>query len=312
MRATRPPAGPVEVSVVVVTLAGEQHLDRCLEQLTHSETGAGFEVIIPVDETLDHISTLEARYPAWRFLRTAGICSYAQLRSVGVKAATGRLVAITEDHCLPARNWIQRIIEAHAAAPVAIGGAVEINGTDDPLNLAVYFQDYLRYMPPVAAGAAIAPAMTNASYKRAALQEIASVWEPEFHATAVHDALATAGGELWLSPDILVRQCRDTGIEHALRERYAFGRLSGSRHAAAATSGMRALHALLSPARAPLQLIRLLPVILRKRRRGWQFLAALPALALLATAWACGECTGYVTCRAGPRLEPKPVPEFNP
>lgn len=312
MKEIKPPTGPIDLSVVVVTLVDREHLDRCLELLTHTETSGNFEVIVPVDETMEHISTMEARYPGWKFVRTAGICSYAQLRSVGVRAASGRLVAVTEDHCLPATNWVQNIIDAHAAAPVAIGGVVEKTGPDDPLNWAVYFLDYLRYMPPVTSGETHELTDLNVSYKMSALREIADVWELEFHEPAVHGALAARGGKLWLSPDIVVNQRRDLTIEHALWDRYAFGRLFGSTRVAHAPASKRLLYALLSPALPPLLVMRLVRHMLRKRRRGWQFLAALPLIVLLAGAWAYGECVGYITRKADPRLEPHPVPEFNP
>jgi glycosyltransferase involved in cell wall biosynthesis len=312
MRDVKPATGPSELSIVVVTRGGKQYLDRCLESLTHAESNAGFEVIIPVDESLDHISTLEARYPAWKFLRTAGICSFAQLRSIGVKTATGRVVAVTEDHCLPDRNWVQAIIDAHATEPVAIGGTVEMSGTVDALNQAMYFHDYLRYMLPFASGETSMLSTANASYKMTALRAIADVWHLEFHAEVVHDALVAAGGRLWLSPDIVVNQHRDLEIEHALRDRYAFGRLSGSIHASRTSSAIRILNALLSPGRPLLMIVQLVPLILRRRRNGWRLLAALPAMVMLSTAWACGECMGYFTRKADPRLEPKPIPEFNP
>ena len=312
MKEIKPPAGPIDLSVVVVTRVDKQHLDQCLERLTYTETSGNFEVIIPVDETLSEISSMEARYPAWKFLRTAGICSYAQLRSVGVKAATGRLVAVTGDHCLPATNWVQNIIDAHTAEPVAIGGVVEKTGPDAALNWAVYFLDYLRYMPPVSSGETHELTDLNVSYKMSALHEIADVWAQEFHESEVHGALAARGGKLWLSPDILVTQRRDLSIEHALWDRYAFGRLFGSTRVANTPLGKRLTYALMAPALPLLLTTRQVRLIVRKRRRGWQFLAALPAIVLLASTWAYGGCVGYITRKADPRLQPKPIPEFKP
>jgi hypothetical protein len=310
MRAIRPPTGPIDLTVVVVTLVDRAHLDRCLEQLTHTETTGNFEVIVPVDETFIHVDTLEMRYRGWTFLRNPGIRTYAQLRADGVKAAQGRLVAVTEDHCLPATNWVQSIIDAHEHGPVAIGGVVEKLPPDDPLNWAVYFLDYLRYMPPVTAGETHELTDLNVSYKMSALREFTGLWEREFHEPQVHAALAERGGKLWISPDILVNQRRDLEIGHALWDRYAFGRLFGSTRVAEAPLGKRITYALMSPLLPPLLVMRLLKHIIRKRRRGWQFLGALPLIVLLAGAWAYGECVGYITRTSDPRLTPKPEPEL--
>lgn len=301
--------GNIDLSVVVVTLVDQAHLDRCLEALTKQETAAVFEVIIPADESLGDVNAMIMRYRDWEFVRTHGTQTYAQLRSLGVRHARGRLVAVTEDLCLPDANWVQSIIDEHVNAPVAIGGVVEKTQPDESLNWAIYFLDYLRFMPPIEAGETDELTELNVSYKMSALQEIAEVWQREFHGSGVHGALQARGGKLWLSPNIVVQQRRSLEIEHALWDRYAFGRLLGSTRVAEAPLGRRLLYTALSPALPILLLVRHARCILRKKRHRKEFFMALPAILLLATAWAFGEFIGYMTGRPGPRLEPQPDPE---
>jgi hypothetical protein len=271
----------IDLSVVVVTLVDQAHLDHCLEALTKQQTTARFEVIIPCDESLGDVNAMIMRYRDWKFVRTHGTQTYAQLRSLGVRQARGRLVAVTEDHCLPEPDWVKSIVEEHANAPVAIGGVVEKTPPDDALNWAVYFLDYLRYMPPVEAGETHELTDLNVSYKMSALQEIAGVWQREFH-----------------EPNV-----------HALWDRYAFGRLFGSTRVAETPLGKRLLYAALAPALPVLLVARLSGHIRRKKRHKKEFLMALPAIVLLATAWAFGEFIGYVTRKSDPRLAPQPDPE---
>jgi hypothetical protein len=299
----------IDLSVVVVTLVDQAHLDHCLEALTKQQTTARFEVIIPCDESLGDVNAMIMRYRDWKFVRTHGTQTYAQLRSLGVRQARGRLVAVTEDHCLPEPDWVKSIVEEHANAPVAIGGVVEKTPPDDALNWAVYFLDYLRYMPPVEAGETHELTDLNVSYKMSALQEIAGVWQREFHEPNVHGALEARGGKLWLSPNIVVKQRRNLEIEHALWDRYAFGRLFGSTRVAETPLGKRLLYAALAPALPVLLVARLSGHIRRKKRHKKEFLMALPAIVLLATAWAFGEFIGYVTRKSDPRLAPQPDPE---
>lgn len=301
--------GNIDLSVVVITRVDQAHLDRCLEALTKQETTASFEVIIPADESLGDINAMIMRHREWEFVRTHGTQTYAQLRRLGLCHARGRLVALTEDHCLPEANWVQGIVDEHTNAPVAIGGVVEKTPPDDALNWAVYFLEYLRYMPPVETGETHELTELNVSYKMSALQEVAESWQNEFHATSVHGALEAHGGKLWLSPNIVVKQRRSLEIDYALWERYALGRLFASIRVATASPGRRLLYAALSPALPVLLLARLGGHIRRKQRHKKEFFMALPAILLLATAWAFGEFMGYATRKPDPRLEPQPDPE---
>ncbi len=299
----------IDVSVIVVTLVDQAHLDHCLEALTKQQTTARFEVIIPADESLGDINAMIMRYRDWKFVRTHGTQSYAQLRSFGVNRASGRLVAITADHCIPEPDWVQRIVEAHAAEAVAIGGVVDKTPPDEAHNWALYFLDYLPFMPPVEAGVRRRLCDVNTSYKTHALRDIAAHWDCEFHAAAVNSALAANGGMLLLSPDIVVRQSRRLEIEQALWDRYAFGRLSGSARAANLPAAGRLLLAVTAPVLPLLILTRLAGLIVCRKRRAKEFIMALPALLLLSAAWAYGACVGQVTGRPHPRLEPQPEPE---
>ena len=115
------PVAVPELSVVVVVLAGGPHLARCLEVLGRQapmesrQPGAPpVEVIVPHDESLLELDSLRQRFPEVRFLYCAGRRTYAELRAAGVRAARGRLVAITEDQSIPPEQWCANIVAAHA------------------------------------------------------------------------------------------------------------------------------------------------------------------------------------------------------
>jgi len=291
--------------VVVVTLVDADHLARCLEAVEKQTTLARFETIVPCDKTLGDISSLQHRFPQVIFMPLTGQRTYAELRAAGAHRTCGRLLAVTEDHCLPDADWIQSIIDAHADPHVAIGGVVIKNGSDTSLNWAVYFLDYLRYMPPVEAHETQELTDLNVSYKMQALREVAAAWETEFHEPIVHAALEQAGGKLLLSPAIAVHQRRQLTAVHALRDRYAFGRLFGSTRAASASVGKRLAYALLAPALPLLLIGRLARHIAHKKRLAGEFIRALPAIFLLASAWALGEFAGYLTGKSGAALMPQ-------
>jgi Glycosyl transferase family 2 len=98
--------------------------------------------------------------------------SVFQMRSAGYQLCRGEIVAVTEDHCAPADDWIERILAAHAEHPdaIAIGGVVENGTTDHLVDWATFIVTQAPFVPPLPHGPAdrIAGAATS-SYKAAVL-----------------------------------------------------------------------------------------------------------------------------------------------
>lgn len=299
------PASDIDISIVVVTLVDATHLANCLTALAQQSTSARYEVIVPADSKLGDISALQVEHTDARFIKLDGNLTYAQLRAAGARNANGRLLAVTEDHCLPDPDWVDNIVNEHNGQHLAIGGTVTKDAPDKTLNWAVYFLDYLRYSPPAEGHETHELTDLNVSYKMDALQKIAGVWQDEFHEPSVHAALEAMGGTLWLSPNVRVHQRRNLTLGHALWDRYAFGRLFGSTRVASVGMGKRLVYAAMSPALPALLVIRLFGHIKRKNIHKKEFLRALPAIILLGSAWAWGEMIGYLTGSSVPELQPE-------
>lgn len=292
------PAQTPQLSVVVVTLVGPETLARCLEALDAQIDPPALEIIVPLDARLGDPGRLRQKYPHVQFLQAPGRKTYAQLRCLGICQARGPVVAVTEDHCRPQPDWCAQIVRLHAAAPhAAIGGAVEKEAPDSPLNWSFYFADYLRYSLPFEAGRSHALTDLNVTYKRAAMDRIAPVWAEEFHENAVHAALEAAGETLWLAPEVVVRQQRPLTLGHAVWYRYAFGRLFASTRVAGAPPAARLKLIALAPLVPLLLVARIAGLVNRKCRWKGEFVRALPAVALVSLVWGWGELIGYVTGR---------------
>ena len=296
-----PPADSTEIalSVIVVILGGGAHVPRCLEALRRQENAPAMEVIVPHDDRRGEIASLRENFSEVDFVHVPGERSYAELRTAGAKASRGRIVAITEDQCIPPPRWCANIIEAHRAPHAAIGGPVDKQTPDSPLNWAIYLRELGTFMPPMAEGPAHALTDCNVTYKRPALEAIAGVWAHGFHEPEVHAALAKYGesAALWLSPALLTMQQRTLQLGPALAERYAFGRLYGGLRVAAVAPGKRIALIFLSPLLPFLLVARVVLGVLRKRRHIGACLAALPYITLFAIVWGWGEFVGYVTGR---------------
>lgn len=288
-----------ELSVVVVVLCGGAHLTRCLEALRRQESAPAMEVIVVHDETLQEAASLAQRFPEVKLLCVPRKHGYGELRAAGVRASCGRVVALTEDQCIPPEKWCAHVVAAHASSQAAIGGPVEKLRPDRLLNWAIYLRELGTYMPPVAEGPAAALTDCNVTYKRAALEAIEPAWAAAFHEHQVHAALQERGETLWLSPALITYQQRSLALRPALAERYAFGRLYAGLRSGAVSTGTRIGLIAASPLLPVLLLVRVLANVIRKRRHVGACFAALPYLVLFSLAWSCGEMVGYVTGRPG-------------
>lgn len=287
-----------ELSVIVVSLTRRRdYLIRCLTALTQPDRGPAPEIIVPCDESAGDLLTLVEKFPEVRFLSVAGERTYAELRTIGVRASQGQIVALTEDHCSAAPDWCAQILLAHQAPYAAIGGAVEKKRRDTSLNWALYLADYLRYMNPLLEGATDNLTDCNVTYKRPALDAIADTWTDEFHEPVVHAALQARGQSLWLDPKIVVYQQRSVDLRAALRDRYVFGRLFASTRAIDFSRTQLLLYCLLALALPAVLVGRVAVHVLRKRRCAAEFVRSLPYLMLVSTVWAGGEFLGYLTGR---------------
>src|SRR5579862_2756650 len=220
----------MDLTVVVITLEGGRHLERCLEALARQQ-GSAFDVIVAHDNTVQHAAELQQRFPWVKFLHRAGASVYAELRTAAVHQVRTRIVAITEDQCIPPIDWCANIIVDHAKAYEAIGGPVEKHRPDGPLNWAIYLRELGGFMPPLKEGPTNALTDCNVTYKRDALLGIKDVWATAFNEHEVHAALQSRGGTLWLSPKLLTFQQRSMALGPAMSERYRFGRLYGAMRA---------------------------------------------------------------------------------
>ena len=165
------------LSLVIATIRGWKDALPAMEHIAPQAAKAGAEIVIA--DGSDAPAPTEADLASLgceiQWLRLPGK-SVFQLRRAAYRAARGDVVAVTEDHCYVAPDWVERIIAAHARYPEAgaIGGAVT-NGTNTKLvDWAAFFLTQGPYMPPLVNGPAerISGA-ANVSFKRRVLDRLA-------------------------------------------------------------------------------------------------------------------------------------------
>jgi GT2 family glycosyltransferase len=293
--------------VVCLTSGAPDDLRRCLRSLGAQAPAGELEVLVPYDDPVAEVAALAPEFPSARFLRAPRLDSdraragasrehHDTLRTIGIRAATGEVIALVEDHAYCADDWRAEMLAALERHPraAAIGGAVDCESSRT-LAWAVWFCDFGRYQSPLPEARAEYVSDTNVAYRRAALEQVGGAWKDDYHETSVHWAMSAAGFELWTTPRAVVRQARgDLRWGEALRERFVWGRsFAGTR--AQSLGAQRWLFAVLSPALPLLRTSRFGRTAFARGRNGGRFVACLPAILVLECVWAVGELAGYVT-----------------
>ena len=100
---------PTEFSILI-GLVSTQDRERIFEVLNAIENQTGnsaYEVIV-VDRCQDRISdAIDTNYPAVKRLACSADTSLPAMRTQALHQACGRFIVVTEDHCVPAGNWLE-------------------------------------------------------------------------------------------------------------------------------------------------------------------------------------------------------------
>ena len=126
------------------------HLEGCLTSLMQQTDCPAMEIIVPHHPAVEGIAAARDRFPRVKFVEIADLRTYKgtpgirehhdEIRSRGLAMARGSIVALTEDHAIPVRDWCARMVEAHGEGVAAVAGAIQ-NGVDRPLNWAAIRND---------------------------------------------------------------------------------------------------------------------------------------------------------------------------
>jgi hypothetical protein len=285
------------VAVAVVAICGAEHLERCLAALRDQDAAPPFQVVVRYDPGLPGIDAVSRRHPGVDIGCDARERTPLHLAAAALRASNADVLLLTEDHCIPGRDWVRRMLNARRPDRAVIGGRVEIRPGASPVDWAFYFVDFFRYADPAREGPSPTLTVCNVAYDRVRLESIRESWSESFEEPAVHDALRERYGMLWLTPDSEVVMHRNVSFVGAVRERYAFGRIFGHTRGARLGPGRRALYGLLAPALPLLLLGRMTAKAMRSPALARSYFRAFPPLVALVVAWSFGEWLGYVSGR---------------
>lgn len=301
------------MTVAVVAICGGDHLERCLQSLSHQSQTPGFEVVVAVPPRLMPDARVVSRHPGVRFVSHAADRTPVDLAALALRESRGQLVLLTEDHCEAAVNWVVVLSAAVVANARTCGGSLAPRSGLSPFDWAFFFVDFHPYLPTRPTGDAHSLSVCNVAYDRDALESLSQNWTEEFHETRIHDELRGRAGDFLFLSDARLTTGRHVGWTNGHSERYRFGRLFAAGRWPSSTA-RRMLYGAASPLLPALLMLRMSRAAFRDRQSAARFLRALPHVFTLVGAWCAGEMMGYLTGRppsstdAAPEVARRAVP----
>lgn len=285
------------LSVIVTSYRPGEILQACLDSLCAQSDAS--EIIVADCSPEDPSEGLRARFPRVRVLHSPRRMTVPALRWSALPLTTGTIVAAVEGRSVPARDWCAQLVRTHAAHPdaPAVGGPVLLKQGATSFDWGLYFSEFGAFAPSIAAEALPQLSGANLSYKREALLEHRDLLDAGHWETLLHERWRRQGRRLAMSPGAVEFRNGMTPRD-ALSMRFHYGR--GYAAARFSSGSSRWLYAAGAP---------LLPALLTLRGGraavragiGPRFVAALPWVLALNSAWAAGEMMGYLL---GPSSEP--------
>jgi glycosyltransferase involved in cell wall biosynthesis len=285
-------------SIVIASIVGPPFIDDCLKSVRQQAESLGAEVIVVACGTREYAQRLEHGFPWVRVIHEPERKTIPDLRRTGAEAAQGDIVAIIEEHCLAAPDWLERALAAFETSDCGVAGGPVLDYSYERLrDWVVYFCEYNNYFPPWREGEGHELGSANIAYSRALLMQYRDLLGTGYWEAVLHPRLAADGVKFHAMPTMAVHHRGPFDFGYYLGQRYWFSR---------AFAGARSRH--LSPLRKIAYLIAspLIPVLLWTRMAQrviarqchvGKFAQALPLLVPVLVIYVAGEFMGYL---AGP------------
>jgi hypothetical protein len=291
------PADPPPASRPSVVIASCRHLDllwRLVASIEVECAELGAELVIARAGTPEELAIIRRRLPRAVVVEAPPGCGIPRLRGLGLAAAHGDPVLLTEDHCVAGPGWIHALVERIAGGADVVGGGMANAPTSGAVAWAAYLADYGFYSHARPLESRHPPLLTaaNIAYARRVVADVADwslqgAWE-----NVAHDRLGQQGAVLQFAPTARVFHDHEYRLGRFWLDRYEHGWDYARARLTEEGSQRRWLHLLVTPF-LPLVLLRRIARAAGGENRA-AFQRALPATVFLLYGWAAGEAIGYL------------------
>ncbi|HET7458846.1 MAG TPA: glycosyltransferase [Gemmatimonadaceae bacterium] len=285
------------VTAVVASDRPEAQLAQCLAALLPQVRALDAELIVARATATDaDRAALAERWPEVRFIAAPSGTTIPRLRGLGMAAATGDVVALTDDHVVADRNWLETLTrQASGDDADVVGGGVDNARRDRAVDWAAYFAEYGFYAPtrpearPEEVPSLLAGA--NVAYKRRVVADVVAWAQQGDWETVAHDKLRARGSVFRFARTAAVYQNDSYRIGDFCVDRYRNGRDYARRRLVEESEAKRWVLLAGSPLLPFVLTWRVSRAAARSRLRA--FARALPATFLFLACWSLGEAVGY-------------------
>jgi GT2 family glycosyltransferase len=297
------------VSVVVPCYRPGDLIDGCLTRVLDQDLDGPYEVIVVESSGDGTAERLRARFPSVSVIAPPARTLPAEAQNIGVAAAHGPYVAITNHDCLVPRDWLRLLVARHAQGDyAAVGGAVANGTAESAIGTAAYWSEFNEFTTGRAAGIVPGVPQCNVCFRRTVLGGPTPFPTVRFGAEELtfNYELTRSGGRFFFDPTIVVTHLNRTSLRAFLAHQRVLGTGSAmARRLVPLPGGVAVRHPALIPLLAPLRLARVLGRVARRHPAELPRVVALSPLLLAGYAvWARGFWTGA----HGPRDVRPPTP----
>jgi hypothetical protein len=212
---------------------------------------------------------------------------------MGLRLATGGIVAVTEDHCIPSRDWIADIARNIGEGYDVVGGPVENDCTVRWRDWAAFLTEYAGVIRPKPEQVVNGLPGNNVAYRHDWVGGLCRVLDMGRWESFYHSELQAKGARMLFDRDMPVFHRRPFNICYFIRQRYYFCRSFAAMRGPFRSLMARSKYGFGSALLPPLLLSRGLLALIERRRLVARYLACLPLIATYITVGAFGEMAGY-------------------
>lgn len=280
------------LSVVVTSHNSPEVLRECLASLANQPEAA--EVVVVDCSDQDAAPELSRIFPSYRFEHFDRRRTVPEMRWAGVRLTAGELIAVIEARTVPAPDWCRELTRAIASDPKipVAGGTVAFGSGDTAFDWGLYFCEYGAFAPPVQERFVRELSLANLCYRRKDLEAAAEYMNRGAWDTLLHERWLREGRPLLLcSAAISFRNTMDRRT--VLAQRFWYGRRYAADRVARERVAVRLLFATFTVVLPALMAGRIGKAAASKSLWG-RYLRSLSWILLLSSAWAVGECVGYL------------------
>jgi glycosyltransferase involved in cell wall biosynthesis len=290
------PSASGGVSVVIASIVGPPFIDDCIRSLEQQVKACGAEIIVVACGDAEYAGRIARNFPWVRVIHRSQRETVPELRLRGVEEAKGEIVAIIEEHCLAAADWLSRALNGFAGGEYGVvGGPVVDHAYTRLRDWVVYFIEYNSYLPPWRDGENHDLGSANIAYSRTLLLKYKDFLSGGYWEAALHPRLYADGVKFRPLPEMKVHHRGPFNYGYYLQQRYWFSRaFSGARQLPLSA---RLAYAIASPLVPFLLLARMARRVMDRKCHPGKFVQALPLIIPALVVYTAGEFVGYL---AGP------------